>query len=369
MKVFAKYKANDTDYTLCFVVNNDHLYPVLDSNTKRSVVASGHLQLNEYKFNISYDSIDFFPHYTKQILVQTDIEHDVLLNLMYDVQEKSKTMIEYIKFNNGKPTAFQHPITKQIYELTDRFYERETILKFLASKYGKLLIDFKNQSYTQISQLIFDNEFGYTKQLKSNLSNKLFDLFEQYKIQPYCRTTTLNPKDFIQGSDCFGFDICKSYSSALICNDVSFSIFQPFDEPQLYNEKIKLVPGEYFIDKKIILCDGFMVYPRGFYPLNFVNFLISNNIITKKDITAYIPAKQFIKADVFNKFVIYVYKNFDEADAKIIINNFIGDLGTKYIKSDKGCITSSYEIAVAILIQEKTNLMMYALILIMICIL
>ena len=35
--------------------------------------------------------------------------------------------------------------------------------------------------------------------------------------------------------------------------------------------------------------------------------------------------------------------------------NFIGDLGTKYIKSDVGCVTSSFKIAMSLLVQETDN--------------
>jgi hypothetical protein len=45
----------------------------------------------------------------------------------------------------------------------------------------------------------------------------------------------------------------------------------------------------------------------------------------------YLPAKQYIKADVFKSFVEYVYTNYSPPDAKQIINCFIGDFGTKYI--------------------------------------
>ena len=362
MKVFNQHKANHHDYTLCFIVNNNHLYPILDSDTKQSIAQSGKLKLNDYKFNVSYDSFEYYSSIENNfsteknvILIEDDMSRNIILELMETVQNQTMKMIDNIKFNNGKPIAFRHPETNQVYEVTTKFDDRKNIIKTLANKYGSHLVDFKNQSYTQISQLIFDNEFGNTSQLKSNLSNKLYDIFETYPINPYCATTTYDQTLFSNNDDAYGFDVCKSYSSVLIYNDSNYPIFQQFDEPQPFNIKSQIVTGEYFINKEIKLCNDLMLCPKGFYPSNFVKYLISNKIISKHDITCYIPSKQFIKADIFNKFVIYVYEAFSESDAKIIINNFIGDLGTKYIKSDVGCVTSSFEIAMSLLMQEQDN--------------
>ena len=42
--------------------------------------------------------------------------------------------------------------------------------------------------------------------------------------------------------------------------------------------------------------------------------------------------------------VQFCYTNFEEGISKKLINFFIGDLNTKYLKNDFGCITNSYEI-------------------------
>ena len=364
LNVFTKHVASDVRYTLCFLVNNNHLYPILNGDTKKSVVQSNRLTLDDYKFNISYeDSIEYIDDFTKKnpsinskVVLFNDKKHEnTLLEQLYKVTNDSKTMVDYIKFNNGKPTAFQHPLTNQVYEITTDFTERKAIVQQLAKKYGPALVKFQNQSYTQISTIIFDNEFGNSKQLKSNLSNKVFETLDKYKIGPYCAVTTTDPKDLFEDDISFGFDICKSYSSVLLNNDTVYPIFQQFDEVKLYNPKQELLAGEYYINKQIKLCDGTMVYPQGFYPLNFTKYLLEKEIITKKNITHCIIAKQFLKADQFKEFVKHIYTTYEASEAKQLVNNFIGDLGTKYIKSDKGCITSSFEIACALLFQEKNN--------------
>ena len=77
--------------------------------------------------------------------------------------------------------------------------------------------------------------------------------------------------DFQEDENAHGYDVCKSYSSVLISNDTPYPIFREFDEPKPFNHYMKLVPGEYYINIPIILCDGLMKYPKGFYPLNFTN--------------------------------------------------------------------------------------------------
>jgi hypothetical protein len=66
-----------------------------------------------------------------------------------------------------------------------------------------------------------------------------------------------------------------------------------------------------------------------------------------------IYAKQFLKPDTFKEFTEYIYTTYETNQAKKIINFFIGALGTKYIKNDSGCVTSSYEIACALLLQYQ----------------
>ena len=66
-------------------------------------------------------------------------------------------------------------------------------------------------------------------------------------------------------------------------------------------------------------------------------------------------AKQYLKSDTFKNFTEFIYSNYEPSQAKKIINFFIGSLGSKYIKSDSGCITSSYEIACALLLQYQDN--------------
>ena len=371
--IFNSYVAEDSKYSLTFIVNNNHLYPILDANLKKSISVTKKIQLNDYKFNISYDDYQYLETVKDEINLNSrvillnndnkefyndkentdDVIYKFLNKAMKDTDEKNKSyVVDSIKFYNGRVQAFKHPITNQIYEITSDFTERKNIIDDLTKKYGPSLIKFENQSYTTISQIIYNNEFGNIKLLESNLSDNIYNLFQRNIINAFQGNVS---EDLKEDKNSYGVDIIKSYSSVLLYNDTEFNIFQPFDEVQLFNESMPLKPGEYYINIPIMLCDGLMQYPKGYYPLHFIKFLLNNNIITKSNIKMVLYAKQYLKSDTFKNFTEFIYSNYEPSQAKKIINFFIGSLGSKYIKSDSGCITSSYEIACALLLQYQDN--------------
>jgi hypothetical protein len=373
-EVFQYHEAEDKRHSLCFLVNNNHIYPILDPDVKKSVAATHKINLNQYKFNTSYDNIQYIDNenikidMTKNVILFNDykikygtdgkqiIQDDVILDKMKEVMnqkdENGKSyIITEIKFNRSKPISFKNPITNQIYESTSNYNERKTILDNLEKQYGEHIVKFSNQSYTEISKLIYNNEFGNIKTIHSNLSEKVFNILDKHHLRQFMGTVNT---DFYPDACSMGFDVVKSYSSVLLNNECDYPIFQQFDEVQKYNND-DLVAGEYYISKTIILCNELMTYPKGWYPLNLTKYLIDNSIISKSDITMYIPAKQYIKHDTFKNFTEHIYKTYNEQNAKQIINCFIGDFGTKHIKTDVGCITSSWEIACSLLLQYQQD--------------
>ena len=359
-KVFHNHKSEISRYNLCFIVNNNHLYPILDTNTKQSIAKCGRISLNESKFNISYDDYQFVGENNiasrdVKVLLYDDSK-DVMMELMKkamnDKDESGKKyMIDNIKFSNGRPVAFKHPLRDQIIETTSNFNQRKNIVDGLINEFGDNMIKFENQSYSQIANIIFDNKFGTVSQLSSNLSDKVFDILDAHHISPYIGTVSIDQE---QGDYGHGFDVCKSYASGILNNTTDYAIFQPFDEVKPFTRDCEMVAGEYYISVDIKINKS-MKMSKGYYPLVFVNELLNRKVIKKSQITMYIPAKLFIKADVFKCFVEHIYTKYAEDDAKKIINFFIGSLGTKYSKIDTGCITTEFDIACALEIQYKDH--------------
>ena len=387
--VFKCHRAQDHNYSLCFMINNNHLYPILDKDTKKSIAMSNKISLGDYKFNVDYSDVQYIHKFSHKTIDSTDEDKDedlsetqvgygldvtkkvilfreyfdndykedhsiqkMMEKSMQNIDENGKSfIIDQIKFRNGEIVAYKDPYTDQVIESTTDYLERTEILEGLSTEFGSHVVKAQNQSYTGISNIIYDNLFGNRSKLSSNLSEKLFDIFDKNHIKPFCATIST---DFIEDDNSCGFDVSKSYSAVLLQNETPFPIFQQFDEIQVFTSKSNFVPGEFYISKAIKFFTG-MTYSRGWYPLNFVEFAIDRKCIKRSDITMFIPAKQFVKADVFKSFVEHIFTKYSEYDAKKLINYFIGDFGTKYIKSDKGCVTSSFEIACGLLIQYENT--------------
>jgi hypothetical protein len=172
-KVFEYHEADDKRHSLCFVVNNNHIYPILDPDVKKSVASTHKINLNQYKFNTSYDNIQYIDNedikidMSKNVILFNDykikygtdgkeiIQDDVILDKMKEVMnqkdENGKSyIITEIKFNQSKPVSFKNPITNQIYESTSNYNERKTIIDSLEKQYGEHIVKFTNQFYHSI---------------------------------------------------------------------------------------------------------------------------------------------------------------------------------------------------------------------------
>lgn len=62
----------------------------------------------------------------------------------------------------------------------------------------------------------------------------------------------------------------------------------------------------------------------------------------------FIRARQTLKPDTFTKFLIFIFDTFSEAQAKLLANAFIGDLGRNYKKIDQGFTCRNMDTAQAI---------------------
>ena len=72
-----------------------------------------------------------------------------------------------------------------------------------------------------------------------------------------------------------------------------------------------------------------------------------------------ITTKRGLKPDTFKNYIEYVFNNFLEDEAKILVNNFIGNLGLKYTRNSKGFICKTYDCAMCIwteAIKHKRNI-------------
>ena len=99
--------------------------------------------------------------------------------------------------------------------------------------------------------------------------------------------------------------------------------------------------GEYLLEECVFAkYDGF-VLPPGLYSWNLVKYLVEKKLIEKKAIKKMLLPCGELPAEDLKLFVDEVSTKFAENEAKAIVNMFIGNMGSKYNKEIKGCITDS----------------------------
>ena len=354
-KIIFRYKAEDTKKSLVFIINNDHLYPIYDTDLKNSIIKTGFLEGYRYEYNyVDYDYIDEIfdiekDYGNKKILIFNGLLNNGF-NVCDDVMRKTGYIVDEVNYCGSNISSFVHPITKQIYEFSEFFEERKFIFDSLRLSKD---IEFNNQSYQELSKIILDNENYY-----SSLNEKIFDILHDYSVGPIKHTIEGYEEELYDYDEnynkvnrAFGFDICKSYSSVLYNNNYDLPIYNIFDTVEPFDNII--TPGEYYINKSLSLCNDSIFIPNGYYPHNFVLFLIDNNLIELNDITYQIKAKKVLDKDFFKNLIEYSYNTYEMSDAKKLINCFIGSMGKKYNKMINSCVTNSSEILDSIFQEEE----------------
>ena len=75
----------------------------------------------------------------------------------------------------------------------------------------------------------------------------------------------------------------------------------------------------------------------GFYSSNLVWYLVNELHMPSSNVKWKVTTKKALKPDIFRNFLLYIFKIFPEAQAKLSrANSFIGELGRKYSRSDHG---------------------------------
>lgn len=95
--------------------------------------------------------------------------------------------------------------------------------------------------------------------------------------------------------------------------------------------------GEFYIDESII--DNFGIplkIEAGFYHVSLISFLVYNIPMPIKNIKYKLIARHGLKNDTFKDFSLYIFNNFEESQAKLLCNSFIGELERKHTRSDHG---------------------------------
>lgn len=360
MKLFDSYIADDAFYSLVFLCNNNHCYPITDEEQRQQIFKSKSINIKKLEYHIedtesyiyvdnvkdSYDKLVNGHYNQKLILIDCDKNDITMYELVNDIIKHSNTMIETIHFDSDKRvSAFMY--RKKVYVNAPDYEKRKDIVDKLHKQLEINELKFNNHSYAQISKNILQY-FLHKNPEKSEYNPQVAEIIEKYKPKPF----VVKYKNERSGD---AFDIKKSYSAFLINNTYEYPIFTVCDEVKPY-EKDDITPGLYYVDRVIYLTvDNKIFLDRGYYTHMTIDKALKRGAITKDDIKFVIKAGHHHKSDYFKGLVEFTFNNFEEKEAKKIVNSFTGSLGTRYSNTTYGCITDDYDTAMGCVKSEADN--------------
>lgn len=81
----------------------------------------------------------------------------------------------------------------------------------------------------------------------------------------------------------------------------------------------------------------------GFYSSSLISYLVNSLHMPITQTKNKITTKRALKPDTFKPFVKYVFDNFEEVEAKKLVNSYIGELGRKYNKINQGFTCTEHD--------------------------
>ena len=246
----------------------------------------------------------------------------------------SNYYIEYLHWNNNGMLDGFIDDKQNMYLLNEQYDVRKAICDKLFDIYKTHDFKWSNKSFTSISTALFKYMCRYIPQSSYNVNTKqMIDDFYPRALQ-WCTTDDI-PDNVVN------IDICKSYPNVLLHNNNPIPIYTIHDVVEPFNCKNYLrLCGEFYIDD-IVLYNYSKNSPikieAGFYSGNLVTYLVD---VLNMDVK-----KIKYKIDTFKVFVKYIFDNFEEKQAKMMCNSFIGELGRKYNKMNQGFTCASYDTA------------------------
>ena len=349
-----KTKGSKSVKSLVFLVNNGHLYPIINSNYKRSVCKKERIDLADYEFDINYDEHEYIEQdeqlYESESKVKLIDESIDFNSVLLSVQRRSKNQITNYKYGGGRVQAFE--CEGVVYSRTYRYNDRVELLKSLHDKYDHDIFTFRNQTYSAIGMDIYNYNIGKFDKLLSDMTNEQFKLFEDYNITAYLKCVSYNIE---KQKHSHTFDYNKSYLDVILNNEHNYNVFNAFDHVEVYDNR-EITNGEYYINKSFELYGGSkLIMQNGFYPHNFVKYCIDNKYIEKSDIKYMMLASYSISNTLLKDFAKYCINNFSKDNAKCIINFTIGCIGQRYYTCEKAVNTECRDTALYLLNKYEHN--------------
>jgi len=389
-KVYQSLRATTRcDLLLVFIVNNDHVFPILDDGVKGDVSRSKKLAFAEFAMTADWTDIGVWdlpedwddlqkcdvkaaPVTNKTVLVDAKD----LGALAMTVTGQTSQYVYNCVIPEGalsRVAMFEHPVTSQVIVAAPQWKLRKEVLAQLHAKDHYIGYEWKNQTWGLIGQTIFERTVGtlrpsqYGPQLlryyeHSTLKPLVYDTMAAEAEKPALFTAIETRRREELGLDDrkVSIDTQRAYTSFLQNNTDPFPCYAVTDEERPWSGG-EWIPGEYVVRRRCKIMPWTMrggkeysvEWPSDLYPLPLVREMLEEGHIAMEDITHVYPASYSHSPKSFADFATLVHESFP-AEAKHIINHLIGFWGKQMVRKTEGCVTSEWDIACA-MINENLN--------------
>ena len=342
---FTKHIKEHPDVSLAFIVKDHHCYPITDDRVKEIASKANHggaSDLLKYMCDLKWTRRHENVSELKSVKEVSGIEKENnILVLPEDVKmteaarlyiQYSQYYIEYLHWNNNGIFDGFIDHKKNMYLLNNDYRKRKSICDRLFKKYKTEQFIWTNQSFTNLASSLFKQMFGYLPESTYNVhTREILDDYYPRALQ-WCTTDEDIPDDVVN------IDISKCYPDVVLNNESDIPIYDIHNVIEPFKGKNDLNQlGEFYIDETVL--ENFsspIKIEAGFYTYNLVRYLVSELKMPMKQIRYKITTKRALKPDTFKGFIKYLFDEFPEKEAKMLANSFIGELGRKYNKTNRG---------------------------------
>jgi hypothetical protein len=393
--VFEKYTAKQPRVSLVYLCNNKHIYVINDEICKKYISKAKHLDqsidigfkhnYNKYEYindncKIDKGDLDCYEDLDgslKQVDKMNDeqINNEIekynevvegkrngevfLVNNIYqcalDVMEKNAPYtISNFKVKDSQISSFIHPVSGKVIENGQYYDQRLEMCNKLYEQFQCENFKFKNQTFSQMAIKYSEIKFGKLYK-KSSYTDEHLRLLDEFYTTPLMRTLV---RDHQYNDHCKAFDINMCYTNAVLNMIDDYPVFTKADDIKKYNGE-DIVCGEYLVNGFSIKQLGGIHFPKQWLSHNIVRKFVNKGYLDKGRIILVAKASLSYKPDTLHSFMKDVLELFPRSKygnaTKILCNAFIGMLGKRYHKLDKGFITNDYDTVQAMFCMYPTG--------------
>ena len=354
-KKFISHISPEARVSLVFIVKDNHLTPISDPRLKEIATYTDRSKkslltyMTDIKWSMKHDKVTVLNDCTDvnnigisdNILILPD---GTKMNQAIDQYMKSSNYyVEMIKYNNnGMIDAFVDHRGNMIVSNND-YDIRKQVCEKLYSIYKSDDFVWCNQSFTSLVISLFNQLSGQVDESAYNTqARNIIDSYYPKALQWVNRDYDITDEDILNIKS---IDISKCYPSILLHNKSLIPVYTIHDKIEEFdpiNDNI-VNHAEYYIDEyNLAIYGANIAIESAFYSSDLIEYLLSFGM-PRNQIKYKFVAKRCLKADTYGEFIRYIFDNFPEKIAKILANNFIGHLGRKYSKTDRGFVCTNYE--------------------------